>query len=364
MRWPWQKRERRQQGSPGDFSDAVVRYLTAQAAGSAADASSTAAVEAASGLLSRALAAAVVQGPSWVQETVTPRFLGQCGRDLIRRGESLHAIRMDRGQAVLVPCSSWSWEGTHLRSSWRVRATAFGPSESQVWWLPYASVVLATWGSSPGQTYRGTSPLDWANTTARLSSESDRSLADEVAGPLAQILAVPPSGAPEGNDADGNPVSDPLAELRADIKAARGSVQMVETTSDGWGEGRDSAPRKDWQQSRLGPQPPEAMVSLRQDAFLAVLASCGCPPDLFAPADGTAQREALRRWHMGTVEPLARLLAVELTEKLDAPVTLSFDSYAKDLAGRAQAFQKLVAGGVAVNEALAVSGLLGGNDDD
>ncbi len=58
MRWPWQRRERRDSG--GDFSDAVVRLIEAQAAGTAADASSTAAVEAASGALSRAFASAEV----------------------------------------------------------------------------------------------------------------------------------------------------------------------------------------------------------------------------------------------------------------------------------------------------------------
>ena len=61
MRWPWQKREKRESG--GDFSDAVVRLIEAQAAGTAADASSsTAAVEAASGALSRAFASAEVVG--------------------------------------------------------------------------------------------------------------------------------------------------------------------------------------------------------------------------------------------------------------------------------------------------------------
>ena len=33
VRWPWQKRERRDSG--GDFSDAVVRLIEAQASGSA-----------------------------------------------------------------------------------------------------------------------------------------------------------------------------------------------------------------------------------------------------------------------------------------------------------------------------------------
>ncbi len=66
----------------------------------------------------------------------------------------------------------------------------------------------------------------------------------------------------------------------------------------------------------------------------------------------------MRRWHLGTVLPLARILEVELSDKLEAEVRLRFDNYPLDLAGRAQAFQKLVAGGIPVSEALATSGLL------
>ncbi len=65
---------------------------------------------------------------------------------------------------------------------------------------------------------------------------------------------------------------------------------------------------------------------------------------------------------MGTVVPLARLIERELTAKLGGRVRLTFDSYPLDLAGRAQAFQKLVAGGMAVNEALAASGLIVAED--
>ena len=63
-----------------------MRLLEAQAAGTAADASSTAAVEAASGALSRAFAAATVEGEAWARELVSPAFLAQVGRDLIRNG--------------------------------------------------------------------------------------------------------------------------------------------------------------------------------------------------------------------------------------------------------------------------------------
>ena len=350
MRWPWQKRERRDSG--GDFSDAVVRLIEAQVAGSAADASSTAAVEAAAGALSRAFAAARVEGPAHVLEAVTPGFLAQVGRDLIRSGDSMHIIDVDRdGRVTLLPCSSWHFEGDAHPRTWTVRATFYGPSTSTTLHLPFAGVVFARWGSTPGQPYVGTGPISWAHTTARLGSETERSLADEAAGPLAQLLAIPADGGDDSED-------DPLAALKADVRTARGKALLVETVAAGWGEGATAAPRRDWTASRLGPSPPAALAEIRRDSFAHVLASTGTPPSLFVDADGTAQREAVRRWHLGTVLPLARILESELTVKLEAAVRLQFDAYPLDLAGRAMAFQKLVAGGVSVTEALATAGLL------
>ena len=125
-----------------------------------------------------------------------------------------------------------------------------------------------------------------------------------------------------------------------------------------WGEGRGAAPQKDWMANRLGPMPPDSMVNISKDAFARMLAACGCSPALFDDSGGTAKREALRQWHLGTVQPLARMLETELAARLDAPVRLRFDLYNVDLAGRAQAFQKIVAGGVPVPEALVTSGLL------
>ena len=69
--------ERRQSG--GSFTDAVVRLLEAQAAGSVASTASTAAVEAAAGALSRALAAAEVSGPGWIRGAVSGSSWGKSG---------------------------------------------------------------------------------------------------------------------------------------------------------------------------------------------------------------------------------------------------------------------------------------------
>ncbi len=301
MRWPWPKRETRESG--GDFSDAVVRLIEAQAAGTAADASSTAAVEAAAGALSRAFAAADVVGAEWVREAVSPGVLGQIVRDLIRKGDSMHVVRVGGdGMVRLIPCSSWHWEGSHDPASWTVRATAYGPSTSTTWNLPASAVVFVRWGSNPGQPYVGVAPTSWAHTTARLGSEVERSIADEAAGPLAQLLAVPQDGGDDGDD-------DPLKMLRADIRAARGKALLVETTAAGWGEGKTAAPSADWRQQRLGPAPPEVMAQLRRDAFEHVLAACGTPPSLFTDSDGTAAargRPALASRHRPAARPHGR----------------------------------------------------------
>ena len=213
-----------------------------------------------------------------------------------------------------------------------------------------------SWGSPTARPYHGIGPTGWASETSRLSAETEKSLADEAAGPLAQLIAIPQDGGDDSDDAD------PLAPLKATIAKARGKALLLESTQAGFDQGRVAAPQKDWVANRLGPSPPETLATIRKDSFAHVLAACGCSPALFDDSDGTSKREALRQWHLGTVRPLARLLEHELTVKLETDVQLRFDLYNVDLAGRAQAFQRLVTSGLAVNEALATSGLLAGTD--
>ena len=320
FRWPWERRtERRQAG--GDFTDSVIRAAEAQAARFAADAGSTAAVEAASGLLSRSLAAATVDAPAWALPAVSGSYLAQVGRDLIRRGASLHVIRVSDGNAALWPVSSWHWQGRSPDPNlWTVRATAFGPSGSQTWdTMPQAGVVFLRWGSTPGAPYIGLGPTQWASTSAKLSAETERSLADESAGPLANLLPVPSDG---GDDSD----DDPLKSLKADIAAARGKALLVETTAAGWGDGRVASPQRDWKAGRLGPNPPASSVRLATDAFDRTLAACGINPGMFSSSgDGTRMREALRQYHLAVIDPLARIIAAELSAKLECRVRLTFD---------------------------------------
>ena len=73
-------------------------------------------------------------------------------------------------------------------------------------------------------------------------------------------------------------------------------------------------------------------------------------------ADGTSQREAVRRFHTNLVMPLAKILETELSEKLETDIHLEFDKHNTDLQGRATSFQKLVQSGMDVDKALSLTG--------
>ena len=177
-------------------------------------------------------------------------------------------------------------------------------------------------------------------------------MADEAAGPIANFIPHPSDGG------DGT-IDDPNAELKADISKARGAALLVETTAGGHDMGKAGAPQKDWVAERLGPEFPASMVAIQKQAFAGVLASCGVPPGMFeGNADGTSQREALRRWHLNTVMPLARMLSYELTMKLETEVKLTFDAYPLDLVSRATTIDKLVRAGVALDDARKIAGLM------
>ena len=360
MRWPWSKSEPERRQSGGGYTDAIVAAIEAQASATVADVSSTAAIESAAGALSRALMSAEVEGPGWVRDAVSPPWLAQVGRSIVREGSSLSVVVMDGiGGVELVPAAFWNFENVNpgaqegeRESTWQARVTTYGPSTSYTRLLPRDRLVFLRWGTSPGTRYRGQGPTSWAHTTARLQGEAERSLADEAGGPLAQLLTTP-----EGTFTDSGDDSDPWAEVRAALKGARGGLALLESVKTGGGDGPSAAPGRDWDPRRLGPNMPDAMVALADSAFARMLAACGVPPSLFLDSDGTSQREGVRRWHLNVVVPITKLLEYELRQRLEVDVRLRHDTYAMDMVSRAQVVSKLSQAGVALPVALAAVGL-------
>ncbi len=81
------------------------------------------------------------------------------------------------------------------------------------------------------------------------------------------------------------------------------------------------------------------------------------PAELFDDADGTSQREAMRRNFLSVVVPVTKRIEPELQAKLEADIVLRFDPYYTDMTGRAQTLEKLTGAGVDLAEARRVVGL-------
>ena len=225
------------QGQP--FTDAIVNALLEANTGVAASTTSTAAVEAAAGLLGRAFAGAKVSPDNEITRGLSPSVLNTIGRDMVRRGESLWVIGVSEGAVSLHPAGSWDVRDGPVghgrgEAGWHYRLDLFGPSSNVTRYLPSEAVLHFRHSIDAARPWQGLSPIEWASISARLQAETERSLGDEMAGPLAQLLAVPHDGG------DGE-AGDELAMLKRDIGSARGRALLVETTSAGWGDGASAS---------------------------------------------------------------------------------------------------------------------------
>ena len=347
MRWPWSKPQTR---ASAPYTDAIISSIVSAAGGTATgNPGAIAALETAAGLWARAMQAATLAPDI---PAITPSILGLIARDLIRRGESVFALEVEGGIPVLRPAGSWDVRGSWREADWWYRLDLFGPSGNVTRFVPSDAVCHFRFAIDPARPWLGLGPLQWARLTGTLAANLELRLGEEAGAPVGHLLPVPASGAAEGDD-------DPLADLESDMVKAKGSTLTVETTAGGFDEGRDAAPRRDWETKRYGADPPQVLPTLRTEAGLAVLNACGVPVSLATDADGTSQRESWRRFIMGSVEPVARMVAQEIASKLDAPgLRFGFDSlWAHDLAGRAASFKAMVTAGMEIERAVALSGL-------
>ena len=187
--WPFRRVEDRQSGGI-PFSDAVAEAIVAAASGTVpADPTAIAAVEAAAGLYARCFAGAEVRGGA--QDAITPQARALIARDLIRRGESLHLIRVRAGRVTLLPAGSWDVRGPWEEDRWFYRLDLFGPSGNTTKLVPAAQVVHSRYAVDPARPWLGISPLQWARTTGTLAANLEARLSEEAGGTVAHVLPIP-----------------------------------------------------------------------------------------------------------------------------------------------------------------------------
>ena len=351
MRWPWTRTEHRQ-ASGGAYADAIVSLLAARAGGaSVGEPTSTAALEIAAGLWARAFASAELSTPI---AAVSPSVMASIGRSLVRSGESLWAIDVERGVVSVRPAASWDVSGRSDPSSWQYRIDLFGPSGNETRVYPAESVLSFRIATDPERPWAGVSPISYARATARLAANLELRLAEETGARVGYLLPIPSDGG------DGS-ADDSLATLKADLGSLQGNTALIETTSSGFGEGRAAAPQSDWAAKRMGANPPPALAELRGAAAADILSIHGISPALAsAQGEGSSQREAWRRFGL-TMQAIGLIVAQEMAVKLNAPgLRIKFGAlHSADMAGRSRAVGILVKAGMPLEKATKLVGLEG-----
>lgn len=317
-----------------NYSDVVTNALINAAADTMSD-GYVAALEVAAGQLSRAFAAATV--PPLLEAVFTPDVLAQMGRSIVESGEAVW-YRVGRR---LIRAVNYSLSGGVYDVS---------GASGTIRRVAAERVVHARWNVDTASN-RGVAPLQSARMLRDMQSKLEMSLGQEAGAAVGYLLPIPQDGA-----------AGTVEQLRKDLADLKGRIAVVETTRGGWSDGTGGAPRRDYDLARMGANFPSGNVALYQAAHNAVLAACGYPVQLATDSDGTAQREAWRRYLHGTVAPLGRLIETA-ARAAGLPLALGWDNlFASDVMGRARAFQSLVNGGMSLEAAAAASGILNVED--
>ena len=351
MRWPWQRKPEKR-----NYTDSITAAFQAAAEGGTSTAPlATAALESAAGLYGRCMAAATVRNADPdIVESLSPEVLSQVARELIRKGESTWLIRTPAGRVALDPVAySTLLGGSPDPMSWNYQLALYGPTDSMNISRSAAGVLHVRLSFDSSRPWQGVAPWAWASSTGRAITNLEKLVADEAGAPFGYLLSVPT--APSEDD-------DPTAGLRGDLAKAKGRTLIVESP-ESWDTDLPAARGGQagrFAVTRFGANPPNNIDVLRTETGRDVLSACGVPPTLFvASSDGTAQREAFRRFMHSSLRPVARLIEAEARRKLDSPelvLDLS-ELWAADVAGRARSFGQLVKAGVHPEDAAANTGV-------
>lgn len=278
------------------FTSALVEAAVAAASGQAAQTDAVAATEIAAGWWSRALAGAEDGG------LLGADALMYLGRQLALEGDVMLEVRVDQGRRELLPVVDWTVRGGASPMTWTYEVTVAAPDGATMRRLPASRMVHVRINRSPEMPWAGRSPVRAARDSGMLAASIESRLRQEAAKPSGQLLAVP--------DAD-------LSDIAAKLADLSGGLLLLPTTSNAFGAGAAEAPRRDWEPTRLGLDPPASVVALRAALQDSILAAYGLPPIALTTAGG--QREGRLRFLRSTAVPLARVIEAEAAVKLDRP---------------------------------------------
>ena len=332
----------------GDYTDAILASFFGAATTGRIHAASVAGVQAAAGIVGRALASATVENDGGAVDT---HLLEGIGTDLVRAGRFLGRLTVGAdGRVRLLRAGAVASVvyGDADPESWRYALSMSGPSSARTVWATAAEVVNVRINADSLRPWEGIAPLARAVASGQLAARLSASLGDEADIVVSRIIPI----------AQGSGENAANLLSKAIAGTLPGRLAFPETQLAGAGAGRSSAPIRDFGSTRTGWESPISGPTLYAHLFSEICEVCGVPGALVNPTSaGPAAREAWRRLTVGTIEPYARLLESELSRVLERTVTIKLRRLGGvDAAGRARALHVLVEAGFKKEEA---SDLLG-----
>ena len=322
--WPFNKTEQR---AEGDYTEATLAAAETEAIGGTLDAGTLAVAEACAGLWERSLASATVEPMGGRLAALDPPFLALVARSLALHGNFTALIELDGLAVRLLPSATFDVHGD-ARSQW-YRLDVTGPDTTETVRAGAEAVFHVSINAEPRQWWRGVSPLKRSKATASLAAKIEESLSRESDIYVARFAGVDRKG-----------TYDAWLRTVGIIRRKRGGVVFTGGVLGQGESGRVPEP------ARMGPAPDDTFAdALRSAVGRDICASFGVPVALFAErGDGAGQREAWRRFWLGTVQPLALLVQAECKAKLDPSAIVTLDALrAADEDGRSRAVSRRAA---------------------
>ena len=330
------------------FESLLLDYVTAYVDGEIGNAM-TAGEETIAGIWARALGSAVIKPDTPLTRLVTTEVMQSIGRSFILDGESLWAL--DVPNMRLMQASHWDVHGDSMDPmAWAYRLDIQAPDAQISKYESAAGVLHFRHAPRPTEPWRGISPLAASETTRQLLRRLEGKLTEEISTTVGQIIPVPSTQQTQ------------TAGLQAQLRELKGKIVLVPSTSSGWGEGRQAAPPRDWQKTRLGADPPQSLLNLRSQIMTSLAAAAGIPAALVVSESSEAgRRESWRQFLHGTIAQIGTVIQQELRSKLDPNIRIDFEKlFASDVQGRARAYGSLIQAGMSPAAAAEFTGFSDG----
>lgn len=325
MIWPFKKKPPETRASDTGYTASLMAARQALITGREGVAELTSAAQSCVSLWEGGMSIADVNGT----DLLTPPVLALVARSLALRGEFCALIRED-GLAIAHEWDLATRDGKPTAYRLSIADVNGGYTVTAL----AGEVIHFVTGTSTTTPYVGTPPLRRAALSAGLLNEIEAALCDiyQTAPIGTSIVSIPEAQV------------DDLDKMRRDFRGRRGSVLLIEGVSQASAAGAYPDLHKAPQDLTPSLQRLEVSDALK-GARHAIESVFGVLPALSNPAaTGPVVREAQRHLAQWTLTPLAKLIAFEMSRKLENVVSLDVmrPLQAFDSGGRARTVSALV----------------------